>query len=894
MEVEKRSSKGGFLQLFDWNVKSRKKLFSNKSESSENTKQGREILNDSTVSRLQKVHENGYGPCTRGTNDLNYTSSVNGDDGSTKAPSVVARLMGLDSLPTTNASESCYTPLFESPSFRDSHYSRVIPDIRGDEHIVIYESMRNKLDGSTKNPVEVMLHKVQSRPIERFQTEVLPPKSAKPISITHHKLLSPIKSPGFIPSMNAAYLVEAAAKIIEQSPRSTTTHKLPTLGSSSVPLRIQDLKEKMEAAQRSARILEASQNGKEQISSRQMKRQPRDKVLGRGEAPDTVRVLEAPKSSGPRNLKNKDKSVSMAAQAKANPQKKEKYNSGGNRNFVNQKEQSDKKYSSAARNQSKSQKSAEGRTSVNRPSDVLRPNSQKQNSGSNDDRESLRSSFSHQKDRKSVSTNDVPRSSKTVSRVDVNTAAGSRKTSVNLVGKEQPMSMMRKSAGKRPLVNGNNDRNTAINKGVKSVKCNFETEKYSSRWDAAERKSGMDVVSFTFTSPIKKSLSASSSPGHGVEKKRSPFTISSFSESQSSLGLSVTSSDALGMLLEQKLKELTSKIESPHQQLDHSSVFPSSADSCSDSSSALNIARTKSGEHDVKFQSHTPKDKPHVSATRMWQGVEGTEENGSIGSIEYDRGHRLQTARPVPSLEHAYSEASCSSLDSSRSVTNEASKMFSSFEAYEITQWSSTKKSQPTEDVELSDCASSASLGTTSVTETSLSCSSMFPYESPNWEFEYVRHVLVNTDLMLQEFALGEAHKILPPDLFVHFGDEKLGSNRNSEENFKVVRKLLFDYVEESLEQKCARLLSGSWKSWAKLTNSFQRKDWLAEGLCREISGWTSMEDFMVDELVDKDMSSHLGKWVDFETEAFEEGVDIEKGILSCLVDELVDDFLLA
>lgn len=30
MEVDKRSSKGGFLQLFDWNVKSRKKLFSNK------------------------------------------------------------------------------------------------------------------------------------------------------------------------------------------------------------------------------------------------------------------------------------------------------------------------------------------------------------------------------------------------------------------------------------------------------------------------------------------------------------------------------------------------------------------------------------------------------------------------------------------------------------------------------------------------------------------------------------------------------------------------------------------------------------------------------------------------------------------------------------------------
>lgn len=31
MEAERRSSKGGFFQLFDWNAKSKKKLFSNKS-----------------------------------------------------------------------------------------------------------------------------------------------------------------------------------------------------------------------------------------------------------------------------------------------------------------------------------------------------------------------------------------------------------------------------------------------------------------------------------------------------------------------------------------------------------------------------------------------------------------------------------------------------------------------------------------------------------------------------------------------------------------------------------------------------------------------------------------------------------------------------------------------
>lgn len=32
MEAEKKRSKGGFLHLFDWNGKSRKKLFANHSE----------------------------------------------------------------------------------------------------------------------------------------------------------------------------------------------------------------------------------------------------------------------------------------------------------------------------------------------------------------------------------------------------------------------------------------------------------------------------------------------------------------------------------------------------------------------------------------------------------------------------------------------------------------------------------------------------------------------------------------------------------------------------------------------------------------------------------------------------------------------------------------------
>ncbi|KAL2500745.1 putative serine/threonine-protein kinase-like [Forsythia ovata] len=45
----------------------------------------------------------------------------------------------------------------------------------------------------------------------------------------------------------------------------------------------------------------------------------------------------------------------------------------------------------------------------------------------------------------------------------------------------------------------------------------------------------------------------------------------------------------------------------------------------------------------------------------------------------------------------------------------------------------------------------------------------------------------------------------------------------------------------------------------------------------------------MVDEVVEKDMSTKDGQWVEFEIEAFEEGVEIENRILASLVDELVE-----
>jgi hypothetical protein len=49
----------------------------------------------------------------------------------------------------------------------------------------------------------------------------------------------------------------------------------------------------------------------------------------------------------------------------------------------------------------------------------------------------------------------------------------------------------------------------------------------------------------------------------------------------------------------------------------------------------------------------------------------------------------------------------------------------------------------------------------------------------------------------------------------------------------------------------------------------------------------------MVDELVDKDMSSQYGRWLDFEIDAFAFGVEVESQIFNSLVNEVVADILL-
>ncbi|PIN08831.1 hypothetical protein CDL12_18588 [Handroanthus impetiginosus] len=421
---------------------------------------------------------------------------------------------------------------------------------------------------------------------------------------------------------------------------------------------------------------------------------------------------------------------------------------------------------------------------------------------------------------------------------------------------------------------GSVSQKAATPKDEKSVKCNVAF-KDGSKWDEVDKKSSLDVVSFTFTSPIKKSGAGSNSHGFNV------------------------GGDALSVLLEEKLKELTSRVELSQKDMSETGSLSSPANGNGNMCSTDNLVKSLTGDNDtckstqeIQNASDCPIiDKLWLKAEKESKGTEYIESNGDNSNMEYQRYLHLQgsiSASSRPSL----SGASSDSFDVDRSSSYEGWMPCLSLESSEGMNWSSTRKSHTAEgDLEISDTASSLSVGTISETVTS----SLYMTDSKDssiWELQYIRDILSNAELLLEEFALGQAHKVMAPDLFDHLENKKLDSYKVMDEHVMLERKVLFDCVCECVEVRCGLLLSGSCKFWAKQMSMLHKKKWLADDLYREISSLVNDEELMVDELVDKDMSSKNGKWIDFEVEAFEEGVEIERRILTSLLDELIDDFL--
>ncbi|XP_061993185.1 uncharacterized protein LOC133711035 [Rosa rugosa] len=931
---------GGFFQLFDWSSKSRKKLFSSKSDLPEHSKQGKKGYRNFPVTRNHPVDEDETGVTTsvKGGSDYSCASSVTDEEGyGSKAPSVVARLMGLDSLPTSNLSEPYSTPFFDTQSFQDAPYHRKNVDYYHDHQLMFSGNLL--MEAPTRNPVEPKPQKVHSRPIEKFQTEMLPPRSAKSIPITHHKLLSPIKNPGFVPTKTAAHIMEAAARMIEPGPQATVKAKMPLVGSSSAPLKVQalkekaeasrkvtlvgsssetfkvrDLKEKVEGAYKTARPPEVSRKPVESNAAKYLKGQSLNKSWnGSVDMP-----FRASSDTEEDTSKNKGKSISLAVQAKVNVQKRGQ-NPSRNRSLVGQREQNEASSSQPFRSQPNVQKNLHRKPSTHNASGALKQNNQKQNCLMDKDKLPSKHLASNSQVRKALSGDSSSGRHKSSIRSNGNSKVVSRKLGLEATdsAKEVSYSNTTNYTRKKRTIDGNFHFNKdqvvdgmSSDKNQKPGQSKLVTDRQYSWSEDCKKKGGMDVVSFTFTAPLTRSFPGTEIPVQVTPKNNSicmdhrgkRLLLDTDSMKLSSLGYNVIGGDALSMLLEQKLKELSYGTESSSH--DSMKVGSSSTASNVDVDSNFNAASAVKRLNEERDQRLFVSDKlgglydSELSSTdraafRSKQKFQGVDKVDEYSSSHIESGKTLSCRHPSPVsiLEPTFSNESYDSSVSSDSNSTEASKLCSSIRAQEVDGLCSSKKFHSVEaDTELSDSASSTSTGTVARNHAA-TVYMPNPWRSDEWELGYIKETLCNVEFMFQDLALGRSHEIINPHLF-NLLESRRGRFEKDGSKSRLRRKELFDCTSERLDFRCRRYVGGGYKAWVKGTAMVRRKDILAEEFYKEFSALTSMGDCMVDELVAKDMTSQYGRWLEFETDEFSLGVEIEGQVFNSLVDEVVADIL--
>ncbi|GAB2237508.1 hypothetical protein Droror1_Dr00015410 [Drosera rotundifolia] len=455
------------------------------------------------------------------------------------------------------------------------------------------------------------------------------------------------------------------------------------------------------------------------------------------------------------NVKNKGTSISLAVQAKFNVQKRESL-IPSNASLEGLKEPDDVGPSqSSSKTETHSLKSTKKKSSAHGDSAVLRPNNQKQNRSMDNEKSTSKASVSDSLGRKTTSACcGYSDGRHTGLCKDVGTSISSRKSISEARGHENEIS-------------------------------NSEAENVPQKKQSEPSRH----VGGRTTRP--------------VFKQEEGMLLSSNDMQFSSLGDNVVGTDALRILLDQKLREYSSN-----------SAAMSNTEEC-------------------------------------------------------------LAPSPVSVLGPSLLAENCSTSDTEASNNTQERKHHLSFHCGEVYDSSTAKDSISEAGTDLSDSATSSLLGN-------------FPTSSTEWELDYIKDMLGNVELMFKDYTLGRTREVMNPHLFKLLERRRITRFKTYGYETKLERKLMFDCVKQCLDMRCQHLAGGSYNVWAKGVAMVSPKRRLAEEVHREIEGWRSMEDCVVDELVDGDMSSRY--WHDFRVDLNMLGVEIERHICDSLIDEVVAD----
>uniref|UniRef100_A0ACD6A2R3 Uncharacterized protein n=1 Tax=Avena sativa TaxID=4498 RepID=A0ACD6A2R3_AVESA len=876
MDVEKAAPKGhGFFGLFDWgkSKKSKRRLFSGSGASSPaqgSSVDGKEVDGSTPSTPSNSILDDATS--LRESTEHSCSSSVVDDEACTRrGPTVVARLMGLDSMPAASSSGPYPMPFSGQHTFQNTAHDELI----GRSYV------------GMSSP-----HKMPSSPIDRFSMEALPPRFARrTLSVAQQKLFSPVKDPNHVSSRNAADIMEAASRIIGPGVENSTSYRVRDVGYSN-DVRAFNPREIV-------RVQQMSQAAKKRDVS--ASRPPTGKQLdGSSVTSETTSSFRVSQSNGGAPVAPRVKVVSRPSPdfVGTNAQGRE----GIGRSSRRLATRTDPVHNMVERNGFNQQRqNRNNRVGMSSSSNVLVQNNRKQNAmglEQHSEKKKLNSKPGtlSQQQRNLRPPNANPRKAEITGARSENGTRGNRK------GESQPANYANRKPNstaktipkprRLPNEGMHSKKNQPSHKiladrSPRRVRHNIVIEEQSS-FSTNKKKISTEIVSFTFTSPVDKSLPGSQFSNHLVEKRSMEnWNSMSTSSNTSNTESDTTDGDYLRLLLEQKLRELTSGVRSPYSKPANgvriyapSPVLDDTASACDTSS----IASTDYDRDSIQSFKDGREESPRTDlVSQNDQSSQSVKhDNDFVDQVELEHLH----LSPHSTWEASLSTETCSSAES-RTNANE-SRLFCSTEGAATS--GSTHYGRVLEVEALSEYSDTAS----SITATTAEIPPPESSSSCRMEMNFLREILKAASVRdytcsyLERFGSSD---ILDPHLFEELNDNfRMSVGEEEGKYLRMIRRLLFDCTNEILSLKCTYYFNAGYSSWFMGMAVLQKL--LPEEIYQEMNSLKVAEEWMVDELVYREMSGPLGSWVDFKTESYEAGKDITAELLESLVDEIVADLL--
>ncbi|XP_077253261.1 dnaA initiator-associating protein [Tasmannia lanceolata] len=951
--VEKRPQRPGgcvgiFIQLLEWNRRlAKKKLFSNKMLPPGRAKwiskkfSGEKKLPVAKLCLIEDENRGGFPNTKKPEIDSTCSYPCADKNYGMRTPGLVARLMGLESMPALHhdkpkkvlVSEFYYDQEKELGKRLANHNKT--SEFSCSEHDSSFEKGPAKLDSRPQKIQKTGLFERQ--PVSRFGAEALQLKGVLNRSKKHHqKLVSPIKSPRTLSRRNAARLMVAATKILEPEshPNNRAKCYLTYSPSPHLPLRDKGTFEGMPAflseQSREPTYPFAAKSLKEQSSCGSLldvvsnieERVPKFTFSSLELSNTSSQGLGKSKMKPPLASQEQERVVSLAVQGKANVQRR-------TQNFPDRKPYSKKDHGQCVRRR-------QCKPQLDVASNLLKSNCQKQNqilivkdkvppkpklcsrqirsnssadtfNGAKDYISLNRNLNNHTRTRipTKVLDNKIGRDRSACDKKD-----DSSSRVKTLVRKRRPMStspqienvgFVSSTIGKErsvrsDVITRNGTGLNAHSMNQRSVKNEVQT-----KLETLEKTKGRVEILCTDPHPervISGEKNGNSSYQSGAEVR----------------------GDTLGALLERKLRELT-RAGGDALEAGDALSGKSTASILQELISALtterplkqengdNCAVTAVGVSLKDNLCHGNPDRSHCNLT-----------NGQI--FNTNTKSQVDTKEGVPYQFMLTTDCDHSSptsiLDAPFSNDSVFSGSLDSSPGFMLNHQSPDQSHEKTVarpsnlDPDLSDFATSSNAGIISIEKNTHPINNASRKHGMNpadiglmgTSFNYVEEVISNSELLFENLTLcgsdSMGDSFLDPivlEILETLADSlwtspicSLGFIEDKERH--QIRRFLFDCIIESLDSKYSHYCKSGFRAWGKLPLLLSREK-LTREVYEEITRWRDLAGKNMDEIIERDMRKSLGKWTCFEIEMFETGIEIQGEILQILVDEMVMDLWL-